>query len=138
MSNQNEFKDFDSYVRKIIGVSAAIAVVGALIAALTTYRRDPTIFSGVCLGAVFSLLRWRLIIRELRKFGAGVSGTGHWLRGFFVRYGLTGAVIAISLASDAFSPASAIPAVFLVNAVILAEQAILILKTRFKGQENWE
>jgi len=130
--------EFDSYARKIMAISALLALSCALALYLISYSVDSTLFAGFCLGAAFSMLRWRLIIINLKKFGIGRTGVAPWLRGFFLRYGLTGAVIAISLASDAFSPYTAVAGIFLVNAVIIGEQFFAAFLQRYKGQETWE
>ena len=120
-----------------MALSLGLAVVCALVLLLTTYESHPDLFAGFCLGASFSMLRWRLIIWDLKKFARG-GGPGRWVRGVFIRYGLTGAVIAISLASASFSPITAIPAVFVVNVVIIAEQFISMVRSGAEGQETWE
>jgi hypothetical protein len=129
--------DFDSYSRKILSFSAALAAISAAAILITTYHISPDIFAGFCLGSVFSLLRWRLVIGELRKF-AGSAGTGRWVRMFFFRYGLTSAVIAISVASPSFSVVTAVAGIFLVNAVIMGEQVITVFRAGIKGHESWE
>ena len=138
MTDDNQPSDFDVYARKIMGLSVALIVTGALLFYIFSYSHDPSLFAGFCLGAIFSMLRWRLIIWELKKFGIKRSGVGSWLRGYFFRYGLTGAVIAISLASGSFAAVTAIPGVFLVNAVIICEQVAIIFIGRYKRQESWE
>ena len=131
--------DFDSYCRRIIAYSAALAAIGAVAILLITYRDDPGLFAGFCLGSIFSMLRWQLLIMELRRFARSPSGrTGHYMRSFFIRYGLTGAVIGVSLASAAFSPVTTIISVFLVNAVIIGEQVITGFRGGSKGNETWE
>ena len=131
--------DFDSYCRRIMAYSAALAAIGAVAVFLITYRDDPGLFAGFCLGSIFSMLRWRLLILELRRFARAPSGrTGHYMRSFFIRYGLTGGVIGLSIASPAFSPVTAIAGVFLVNAVIIGEQVIAGLRGRTGGHETWE
>ena len=120
-----------------MSISAALAAAGAVVLYVSTYREKPDLFAGFILGAAFSMLRWRLIIRELKKVASGASGAGPWLRGFFIRYGLTGVIIAISVASDAFSIVTAVAGVFLVNAVIIGEQLVSMLG-RLKGRESWE
>ncbi len=130
--------DFDSYTRKIMSYSAALTSVGAVALAIITYRDRPDLFGGFVLGAVFSMLRWRLMIRELKKMARGSSGAGLWLRGFFIRYGLTGLIIGVSVASDAFSVITTVAGIFLVNAVIIGEQILTMLVDRVKGKETWE
>jgi hypothetical protein len=129
--------DFDEYSRKIMAISLGLAVVCALAFFITTYDSNPDLFAGFCLGATFSMLRWRLIIWELKRFARG-GGTGRWVRSTLIRYGLTGAVIAISVASPSFSPITAIAAVFLVNVVIIIEQLASMLRSGAKGHETWE
>jgi hypothetical protein len=130
--------EFDDYVRKVMAFSVAVAAVGALTIFFTTYDTRPDLFAGFLLGCTFSMLRWRLIIWELRKFAGRRSGAGPWLRGFFIRYALTGAVIAVAAASPEFSIVTAIIGIFLVNAVIIGEQVIAVLRTRMRGRESWE
>ena len=130
--------DFDSYSKRVMAHSAAIAAVGAIAVFVTTYHHTPELFAGFCLGAAFSMLKWRLIIRELRKFADGRSGVGRWMRTFFIRYGLTGAVIGLSIASPAFSPITAVIGIFLVNMVIIGGQVISAIRGRAKGLQDWE
>lgn len=134
-----EKDDFDKYSRKVMVYSAALAAVGAVAVFATTHHSKPELFAGFCLGSVFSMLRWRLLILELKRFARSPSGrAGHYLRSFFIRYGLTGAVIAVSIASAAFSPVTTVIGVFLVNAVIIGGQVVAGLRGRAKGQETWE
>jgi hypothetical protein len=84
------------------------------------------------------MLRWRLIVWELKKFARQRSGPGPWLRGFFIRYALTGAVIAVSAASPEFSVVTTVIGIFLVNAVIIGEQALSMIRMNAKGRETWE
>lgn len=128
--------EFDSYTRKIMSCAAAIAAIGAIGIFVATYQAQPDIFAGFCLGAVFSMLRWRLMIGHLKKMAAGSSGARLWLKGFFIRYALTGAVIAFSVGSGAFSPVTTVIGIFLVNAVIIGEQLFSALRGR--GQQEWE
>ena len=130
--------EFDDYVRKVMTYSVAAAVIGALGIFFTTHKTKPDLFAGFLFGSVFSMLRWRLIIWDLRKFANRRSGVGPWLRGFFIRYALTGAVIAVGAASPAFSVVTTVIGIFLVNAVILSEQAVSVMRANAAGRETWE
>lgn len=134
----SKVNEFDDYVRKVMAFSVVVTAVGALSIFFTTYRTRPDLFAGFLLGGVFSMLRWRLIVWELRKFADRRSGAGPWLRGFFIRYAMTGAIIAVGAASPAFSVVTTAIGLFLVNAVIIGEQVIAVLRTRMQGRESWE
>lgn len=114
--------EFDSYCRRILVYSAMAGAAGAAMAFAIFHRGNPGVFAGFCLGGAFSMLRWRLMMRELKRFAGGGSGVGRWLRMFFVRYALTGAVITLGIASPAFSAAATVAGLFLVNAVVVGEQ----------------
>lgn len=78
-------------------------------------------------------------MRELKRFARGSSGrVGHWLRSFMIRYGLTAAVIAVGAASASFSVITTVIGVFLVNAIVIAEQFVSHMRIGAKGQETWE
>ena len=130
--------EFDDYVRKVMTYSVAVAALGALTIFFITYNTQPDLFAGFLFGSVFSMLRWRLIVWELKKFANQRSGTRSWLRGFFIRYALTGGVIAVGAASPAFSVVTTVIGIFLVNAVILSEQAISMMRANTTGRETWE
>ncbi len=130
--------EFDNYVRKVMAYSVAVAAVGAVAVFITTYHTRPELFAGLLLGCVFSMLRWRLIVWELKKFATRRSGAGSWLRGFFIRYALTGAIIAVGAASPEFSVVTTVIGLFLVNAVIISGQFISMMRAGVKGQGSWE
>jgi hypothetical protein len=130
--------DFDNYSKKVLACSAVLGAACAAAIFIATHRQNSELFAGFCLGAASSLLRWRLVIGELKKFAGRESGVGRRLRTFFIRYAITGAVIAISVASPAFSAITAIAGVFLVNVVIIGEQVIVAFRARGKVEETWE